>query len=31
MNGISEVTEKYLELYRNNIDRIESMSSPYIN
>jgi Fe-S cluster assembly protein SufD len=31
MSTVSEVTEKYLQLYRENIDRISSMSSPYIN
>jgi Fe-S cluster assembly protein SufD len=31
MNGKSEVTEKYLNLYRENIDKISSISSPYIN
>ena len=31
MNGISEVTSRYLYLYKENIDRISGMSSPYIN
>ena len=31
MNGNSEVTDRYLNLYRENIDRISSLSSPYIN
>jgi Fe-S cluster assembly protein SufD len=31
MNGNSEITEKYLKLYHDNIDRISGMSSPYIN
>ena len=31
MNGISEVTEKYLNLYKANIDKISSSSSPYLN
>lgn len=31
MNGNSEITEKYLNLYRENIDKISSISSPYIN
>jgi len=31
MNGNSEVTDKYLNLYRENIDKISSISSPYIN
>jgi Fe-S cluster assembly protein SufD len=31
MNGVSEVTGKYLKLYRDNIDKISSISSPYIN
>jgi Fe-S cluster assembly protein SufD len=31
MNSVSEVTEKYLNLYRENIDKISSISSPYIN
>lgn len=31
MNSNSEVTEKYLNLYRENIDKISSISSPYIN
>jgi Fe-S cluster assembly protein SufD len=31
MNGKSEITEKYLALYKENIDRISSISSPYIN
>ena len=31
MSSNSEVTEKYLNLYRENIDKISSVSSPYIN
>jgi Fe-S cluster assembly protein SufD len=31
MRGNSEITEKYLNLYRENIDKISSLSSPYIN
>jgi Fe-S cluster assembly protein SufD len=31
MNNVSEVTEKYQNLYRENIDKISSVSSPYIN
>jgi len=31
MNGVSELTEKYQNLYRDNIERISSISSPYIN
>jgi Fe-S cluster assembly protein SufD len=31
MNGNSEVTDKYLNLYRENIDKISSVSSPFIN
>src|SRR5450759_2333433 len=31
MNGKSEITERYSELYRNNIDKISASSSPYIN
>jgi Fe-S cluster assembly protein SufD len=31
MNGKSDVTERYLELYKNNIDNISINSSPYIN
>ena len=31
MNDKSEVTERYLELYKNNIDKISSISSPYLN
>jgi Fe-S cluster assembly protein SufD len=31
MNEKSEVTERYLELYKNNIDKISANSSPYIN
>ena len=31
MNGISEISEKYIGLYRENIDRISANSSPYIN
>ena len=31
MNGISEVTERYLKLYKDNIEKISSISSPYIN
>lgn len=31
MNGKSEVTERYLDLYKENIEKISSISSPYIN
>src|SRR3989339_1976429 len=31
MSGNSEVSEKYLNLYRENIDKISSISAPYIN
>jgi Fe-S cluster assembly protein SufD len=31
MNIISDVTERYLELYRNNIEKIKNTSSQYIN
>ncbi len=31
MNGISEISEKYLELYKGNIDKISGISSPFIN
>jgi Fe-S cluster assembly protein SufD len=31
MNGRSEVTEKYVGLYKENIDKISANSSPYIN
>ena len=31
MNGISEITERYIALYRENIDKITAISSPYIN
>jgi Fe-S cluster assembly protein SufD len=31
MNGKSEVTERYLELYKENIGKISDISSPYIN
>ena len=31
MNDKSEVTERYLELYKNNIDKISSISSSYLN
>ena len=31
MSNNSEVTEKYLNLYRENIDKISSVSSPFIN
>ena len=31
MNGKSEITEKYLELYKDNISKISGMSSPFIN
>jgi Fe-S cluster assembly protein SufD len=31
MNGQSEVTERYLDLYKDNIDKISVNSSPYIN
>jgi Fe-S cluster assembly protein SufD len=31
MSQVSEVTAKYLKLYRDNIDKISSISSPYIN
>jgi Fe-S cluster assembly protein SufD len=31
MNGKSEITEKYLGLYKDNIDKISGISSPFIN
>lgn len=31
MNGRSELTERYIALYKENIDRIAAISSPYIN
>ena len=31
MNGKSEITEKYLKLYKENIDKISGNSSPFIN
>ena len=31
MNGKSEITEKYLGLYKDNINKISSISSPFIN
>ena len=31
MNGKSEITERYLALYKENIDKISGTSSPYIN
>lgn len=31
MKAASDITEKYLKLYRENIDKISSLSSPYIN
>ncbi len=31
MNGISELTEKYLGLYKDNIGKISGVSSPFIN
>jgi len=31
MNGNSEITEKYLTLYKENIEKISGISSPYIN
>jgi Fe-S cluster assembly protein SufD len=31
MNGVSDVTERYLKLYRENIDRVASGSPGYIN
>lgn len=31
MNGKSEITEKYLNLYHENIERIKGISSPYLN
>lgn len=31
MNGITELTERYIALYKENIDRITAISSPYIN
>ena len=31
MNGKSEITEKYLKLYQENIGKISGISSPYIN
>jgi len=31
MNGKTELTERYIALYNENIDRISAISSPYIN
>jgi len=31
MNGKSEITEKYLGLYKDNIGEISGISSPFIN
>jgi Fe-S cluster assembly protein SufD len=31
MNGKSEITEKYLDLYKDNITKISGVSSPFIN
>ncbi len=31
MNGRTELTERYIALYKENIDRISAISSPYIN
>ena len=31
MSEITGVTERYIELYKDNIDKISSISSPYIN
>jgi Fe-S cluster assembly protein SufD len=31
MNGTSEVTERYIELYKENIEKISNISSSYIN
>jgi Fe-S cluster assembly protein SufD len=31
MNGQSEVTERYIDLYKENIDKISVNSSPYLN
>jgi Fe-S cluster assembly protein SufD len=31
MNGKSDITEKYLGLYKDNIDRISGISSPFFN
>jgi Fe-S cluster assembly protein SufD len=31
MNGKSEITEKYLKLYHDNIEKISANSSPYLN
>jgi Fe-S cluster assembly protein SufD len=31
MNEKSEVTERYIELYKDNIDKISTVSAPYIN
>jgi len=31
MNGKSEITEKYLGLYKDNIDKISGISTPFIN
>ena len=31
MNGKSEITEKYLGLYKDNIIKISGISSPFIN
>ena len=31
MNGKSEITEKYLGLYKDNISKISGISSPFFN
>jgi len=31
MNGKSEITEKYLGLYKDNIKKISGISSPFFN
>src|SRR5512133_2462507 len=31
MNGVTEVTERYLRLYRENIDKVSGTSTEYIN
>ena len=31
MSEITEVTERYIELYKDNIDKISTISTPYIN
>lgn len=31
MNGVSDVTERYLRLYHENIDKVEKRSSAYLN